>query len=416
MKLILNSLNYSPELTGIGKYNGEMCQELVRLGFDVSTIVAPPYYPGWQVHNGYCGYWFCKTLEMGVNVTRCPLYVPKKVTTLKRLVHLASFAISSGLALFRKILTKPDVVLLVQPTLFCAPGVLVFCKLTGAKSVMHIQDYEIDASFGLGMIGEGAISRLVQTTECWLMSKFDAVSTISYSMIENAQAKGISKDKVIYFPNWSDIDFVTPASDGDALKQEWGFNANDKVVLYAGNIGKKQGLEIVLEAAQVFRNQAEIKFVFVGDGAHAGELKALAKAMRLSNVFFKPLQAWDRVPEMLALAIVHLVVQKKGTAEAVLPSKLTNILSAGGHALVSTENDTELGQLQQRHPGIYTCVEPECLTSFINGLTELLASDLSSHNSVARAYAVEYLAKDETLYKFAEDIRSLVKDKVNNLD
>jgi colanic acid biosynthesis glycosyl transferase WcaI len=416
MKFILNSLNYSPELTGIGKYNGEMCPELIKLGFDVSAIVAPPYYPDWNVHHDYCGYWFAQSVEQGVNVTRCPLYVPKNVTTLKRLIHLSTFAISSGLALFSKIFKKPDVVFLVQPTLFCAPSVLLFCKLTGAKSVMHIQDYEIDALFGLGMMGEGNVSRLVKKTERWLMSKFDAVSTISYSMIENAQAKGISKDKIIYFPNWSDTDFVTPATDGNALKQEWGFNATDKVILYAGNIGKKQGLEIILEAAQAFKKQADIKFVLVGAGAHAGELKALAKVMSLSNVFFKPLQAWERVPEMLALADIHLVVQRKGAADAVLPSKLTNILSAGGHALVTAESHTELGQLKEKHPGIYTCVEPECLTSFVNGLNALLASDLSSHNSVAREYADQYLAKGKILDKFAEDIRSLVKDKITNLN
>jgi colanic acid biosynthesis glycosyl transferase WcaI len=416
MKLLLNSLNYSPELTGIGKYNGEMCSELIKSGFDVSVIVAPPYYPDWLVHNDYCSYWFARSVEQGVKITRCPLYVPKKVTTLKRLIHLTTFAVSSGLALFSKILSKPDVVLIVQPTLFCAPGVLLFCKLTGAKSVMHIQDYEINALFGLGLMGEGKIAHQVKKAERWLMSKFDAVSTISYSMIENAQAKGISKDKLIYFPNWSDTDFVTPATDGNALKQEWGFSSTDKVILYAGNIGKKQGLEIVLEAAQSFKEQADIKFVLVGAGAHAGELKVLAKTMALSNVFFKPLQAWERVPEMLALAAIHLVVQKKGAADAVLPSKLTNILSAGGHALVTAENDTELGQLKENHPGIYTCVEPECLTSFVNGLNELLASDLSSYNCAARAYANQYLAKNKILDKFAEDIRFLVKDKVDDLN
>jgi colanic acid biosynthesis glycosyl transferase WcaI len=123
--------------------------------------------------------------------------------------------------------------------------------------------------------------------------------------------KGVSKDKIIYFPNWSDTDFVTPETDGNALKQEWGFNATDKVILYAGNTGKKQGLEIVLAAAQAFEEQADTKFVLVGAEAHEGELRDLAKVMGLGNVFFKPLQAKDRVPEMLSFATIHLVVQKK---------------------------------------------------------------------------------------------------------
>jgi colanic acid biosynthesis glycosyl transferase WcaI len=270
--------------------------------------------------------------------------------------------------------------------------------------------------FGLGMVREGKMVDVVKGIEGWLLKRFDAISTISYSMMEIAKEKGVDESKIIYFPNWSDTDFVTPATDGNALKQEWGFSATDKVILYAGNIGKKQGLEIVLEAAQAFKEQADIKFVLVGAGAHVNELKALVKTMVLSNVFFKPLQAWERVPEMLALADIHLVVQKKGAADAVLPSKLTNILSAGGHALVTAESHTELGQLKEKHPGIYSCVEPECLTSFIHGLNELLASDLTSHNRVARAYADQYLAKGKILDKFAEDMRYLVENKMNTIN
>ena len=388
-----------------------MCSELINSGFEISAIVAPPYYPDWKVHSEFSSYWFTKSREQGVNITRCPLYVPKKVTTLKRLLHLTSFAISSGFSLFSKIFTRPDVVFLVQPTLFCAPCVLLFCKLTGAKSVMHIQDYEVDALFGLELMSKGRISVLIKKIECWLMSRFDALSTISYNMIENAIRKGVAKEKIIYLPNWSDIDFVNPDVDGNALKKEWGYSDVDKVILYSGNIGKKQGLEIVLEAAKAFNDQENIKFLLVGAGSHVTQLKAIAKKMNLTNIHFKPLLPWERVPEMLSFADIHLVVQKKGVADAVLPSKLTNILSAGGYALVSAEEHTELGQLKEKHPGIYNCIKPDCLTSFVDGLKELLASDLSCPNKVARAYAEHYLAKDKVLSKFVKDMNSIFHRK-----
>jgi colanic acid biosynthesis glycosyl transferase WcaI len=412
MKFILYSLNYSPELTGIGKYNGEMCSELVLRDIDVSAIVAPPYYPEWLVHKGYSGLSYQNSIVQGVKVTRCPLYVPKKVTTIKRLLHLTSFALSSGLALLSKVFSKPDVLFLVQPTLFCAPAALLYCRLTGAKAVMHIQDYEVDALFGLGMMGNGKAASFAKKIEKWLMSKFDAISTISYSMIENAKNKGIADDKIIYFPNWSDTDFVTPQSDGSILKKEWGFKVSDKIVLYAGNMGNKQGLEIVLEAAKHYQTNLNIKFVLVGAGAYAKVLQGQAKQMQLENVFFKPLQAWERVPDMLALADIHLVIQKKGAADAVLPSKLTNILSAGGHALITAEAHTELGKIEKNHSGIYSCVEPEDIQALIDGIDQLLLKDLSSYNKVARAFAEEYLAKDKILNKFVEDLNSLVKQQI----
>lgn len=422
MRFMLYSLNYSPELTGIGKYNGEMCAELVKRNLEVTAVVAPPYYPEWQVHKPYRKYLYQKQVNQGVNLVRCPLYVPRNVTTVKRLIHLGSFAFSSSFALLSQLFSKPDIIVLVQPTLFCAPFALLYAKLTGAKCIMHIQDYEVDAMLGLGLLGEGSktqeskenskVLKLIKKIECWLTKRFDAVSTISLSMIENAKAKGVDKEKIIYFPNWSDTEFVTPTSCGRALKQAWGFNSSDKIILYAGNIGKKQGLELVLQAAQNFSDYGHIKFVLVGAGAHVEHLKSLAKDMQLHNVFFKPLQAWERVPEMLALADVHLVVQNKGAADAVLPSKLTNILSAGGHALVTAEKNTELGNIAQNHPGIFTLVEPEDVDAFTSGLQTIVAKDTSQHNVIAREFATQYLAKDKILDQFVIDLKSLTSTSV----
>jgi len=412
MKLVLQSLNYSPELTGIGKYNGEMCPELVKRDLNVTAVVAPPYYPEWQVHAGFRAFSYSTSKVEGVNVIRCPLYVPKNVTTIKRVIHLGTFAVSSFFALISQLFKKPDVIMLVQPTLFCAPFTLFYAKLTGAKAVMHIQDYEVDALFGLGLMGEGKVSRFVKRIESWLMKRFDAVSTISYSMIENAKRKGVDESKIIHFPNWSDTDFVTPQTCGEALKQEWGFKPTDKIVLYAGNIGNKQGLEVVLDAAKHYQTQPNVKFVLVGAGAYVDTLKANANQLNLNNVVFLPLQPWEKVPQMLALADVHLVVQKKGAADAVLPSKLTNILSAGGHALVTAEPHTELGQIANKHTGIYDCVEPENTAAFIKGLELILNRDLTTHNNVARQFAETYLAKNKILDQFVTNLNKLTN---NNL-
>ncbi|WP_372739256.1 WcaI family glycosyltransferase [Neptunomonas sp.] len=407
MRFLLYSINYAPELTGIGKYNGELAPDLVARGIKTDVITAPPYYPEWLVHKGFKNSYSATLSDEGVNIYRCPLYVPAEVTTVKRLLHLASFALSSGVRLLSLWRTKPDVLFLVQPTLFCAPFALLFCKLTGAKSIMHIQDFEVDAMFGLGMGGEGQFKGFARSVESWLLKRFDVVSSISYSMLENARSKGVAEDRLMFFPNWADTSFVTPDNDGSALKKEWGFNQDDKIVLYAGNIGKKQGLEIVLSAAQAFQSNHQVHFVLVGSGAHCDVLQADAAARHLTNVHFKPLQPWARVPEMLALADIHLVVQKKGAADAVLPSKLTNILSAGGHALVTAESQTELGVIAAKFPDIYTCVEPEDVQLFTAALQQLLNKDLCATNQIARDYAVEYLSKETVLSRFEQDVQQL---------
>jgi colanic acid biosynthesis glycosyl transferase WcaI len=422
VKLFIYSLNYSPELTGIGKYNGEMSKWLVNNDVDVQVVTAKPYYPEWEVHADYSGFGYQSSNEGGVSVVRCPLYVPAQPSALKRIIHLASFALSSKFVLFKKTLskkTRPDVIFVVQPTLFITPVGLLFAKLTGAKTVLHIQDYEVDAMLGLGIACKGSlIPRIAYGIESWLMRRFDVVSTISYSMMEKAKKKGVAIEKIMLFPNWADTNFVTPEVDGSVIRADWGFAEADKVVLYAGNMGVKQGLEMVLKAAAQYQDQSdieffgEVKFVFVGAGAHVDALAQQAVEMKLNNVVFKPLQAWEDVPAMLTMADVHLVVQKKGAADAVLPSKLTNILSAGGNSVVTAEADTELAQIAVKYPGIYTLAEPENLDAFIYALDkELVKAGRSnkSHNSIARDYAEQYLNKDAILSQFLDNMRQLLK-------
>lgn len=103
MKILVYGINYSPELTGIGKYTGEMVEWLAAQGHEVRVITAPPYYPQWQVGENYSA-WRYKREEGAATVWRCPLYVPKQPSTLKRLLHLGSFAVSSFFPLMAKLL------------------------------------------------------------------------------------------------------------------------------------------------------------------------------------------------------------------------------------------------------------------------------------------------------------------------
>ncbi len=276
---------------------------------------------------------------------------------------------------------------------------------------MHIQDFEVDAMFGLGMMKQGVLVKVIKTIESWLMKRFDVVSTISYSMMENARQKGIPDSRVLFFPNWVDTGFVDPSISGNAYRELWGFTQTDKVILYSGNIGKKQGLEIVLSAAKHYQERKDIYFVIVGQGAHQEELVQLAYDMHLHNVSFHDLQPYERLPELLAMADIHLVVQKKSAADVVLPSKLTSILSAGGHTLITAETDTELGILCEKYPGIAHRVEPEDNAAFIEGLDYILKQDTHRPNMVARKYAEEYLDKDMVLARFMGELENLVVRK-----
>ena len=415
MKILIYGINFSPEKTGIGKYTGEKTQYLAEtLGHDVKVVTAPPYYPEWKIHDGFKKFFYKVQKNRDFEVTRCPIYVPQKPTTIKRLIHLWSFSLSSIPALIKYAFWKPDIVIVIAPSFFSAPFGWLTAKLTGSKSLIHIQDYELDAMFGLGMAKKGKIAKIAASLETLMLRGFDAVSSISFNMVNKAVEKGVDENKVILFPNWVDTDFITPEADRLFFRKRWNIEPTDKVILYSGNMGKKQGLELVLDAAEAIHDRPNVKFVMVGHGVHKDELESITKQKGLKNIIFKDLVEYKELPDLMAMADIHLVVQKKGAADAVLPSKLTSILSAGGHSLITAEPHTELGILSEKFPGISKCVDPENLTAFIDGLESLLNKDTTTPNTIARNYAVTYLNKASVLNQFDENLKELCGLKLSS--
>ena len=108
MKLLIYGINYWPELTGVGKYTGEMAEWLATRGHEVQVVTAPPYYPQWRVHDGYSAWTYRRERVHNIPVVRCPLWIPKRLNTIHRILHLASFAIlSAPVVLWKAIVWKP---------------------------------------------------------------------------------------------------------------------------------------------------------------------------------------------------------------------------------------------------------------------------------------------------------------------
>lgn len=398
MRVLIYGINFSPELTGIGKYSGEMAQWLAESGHEVRVVTAPPYYPDWSVAKGFTNKSYSRDLEGTIEVIRCPLYVPSNPTAITRILHLLSFSISSSFPVLGSIFWKPDVVIQVVPTLFCSLQTLIMARLSGAQSVVHIQDYEVDAMFDLSIAKGGWVKRVAYSIERTILNRFNWVSTISEGMIKRAKTKGIASKKLLFFPNWSELGRFRNVDKNVDFLSELGVDSNKRIVLYSGNMGEKQGLETVVEAANKMRDNSDVHFLIVGEGAAKIRLQALATGYELPNMTFAPLQPYEKLPELLASADCHLVIQKHGAADAVLPSKLTNILAVGGNAVITSVEETTLGEMCLSHPGIATLVEPESVPALIDGIEQTLLMPMP--NNVAKSYALENLDKDTILNRF----------------
>ncbi len=400
MKILLYGINFAPELTGIGKYTGEMAAWLSAAGHDVRVITAPPYYPDWAVWPGYSARRYTKSSWKGVTVFRTPLWVPRRVSGLKRLVHLASFAAASAPALFAQWRWKPDVVWVTEPPLACTPMALAFACLRGAAAWLHIQDFEVDAAFDLGMLKGQRLRDLVSASERWLMRRFDRISTISGRMVERALAKGVDAGRVVSFPNWVDVSAIQPLQRPSAYRAELGLANDATVVLYSGNMGGKQGLEVMAEAAALTPSPS-IQFVFGGNGPARADLEA--RCAGLGNVRFLDLQPAERLGEFLGLADIHLLPQRANAADLVMPSKLTGMLSSGRPVIATTHADTELGSVVSQC-GI--AVPPEDAAALSQAIVRL-AADPGRREDLgvrARAFAEKNLAREAVLERFNHDL------------
>ncbi|HAH0529112.1 TPA: glycosyltransferase, partial [Escherichia coli] len=239
------------------------------------------------------------------------------------------------------------------------------------------------------------------------LSKADFVSTISNTMIDKAISKGVKRENTIFFPNWSELDKFKNilVNDVEEFRKDLNLPSNRKIILYSGNVGDKQGLEIIPDIAS---NPAfsDSVFLIVGEGAGKKRLEEKVLSSQLTNVLFRPLQPYNKLPLLLSMADCHLVIQKRGAADAVLPSKLTNILAVGGNAIITAEIHTELGQLTTNYPGIAVRVEPESDVSLTEGLIHALS--LPKFNSIAESYANKMLDKEVILNEYLEVISSKV--------
>jgi colanic acid biosynthesis glycosyl transferase WcaI len=259
--------------------------------------VTAPYYPVWKVAAGYRGWSYGRESLRCVDVFRCPLWVPETPNGFRRLLHLLSFAVSSIPVMLRQISWRPDGIYVIEPTLFCAPCALATARLANAKAWLHIQDFEVEAFFGLGFGSGGFVKKVVHAVEGWLMRRFDRVSSISRQMTERLSAFGIPQDRISVIPNWVDIDRIRPGIRGRAFREEWGLGSDRKIVLYAGSMGKKQGLEMVLDTAKALQNDDPgILILLVGEGSEKEGLVQRAGDLGLRNVLFKPPQPPEDLP------------------------------------------------------------------------------------------------------------------------
>jgi colanic acid biosynthesis glycosyl transferase WcaI len=405
MRILIIGINYSPEPVGIGPYSTGMAGALAEAGHQVEVLTGKPYYPGWRIEPEWRRPLYRRSREGGVAVTRCPLYVPRRDSGLKRIIHHASFAATLLPVALRSVTRfKPELVINVAPSMISTPVARLIARLAGAKLWLHIQDFEVEAAFATGLLKpDSLLGRLARGFERNQLRAPDRVSTISPQMCDKLKRMGVAADRIIEFRNWADIDAIRPLTAPSPYRAEWAIST-PFVALYSGNIANKQGIEIVVETAKLLCHRSDLTFVICGEGPNRANLEALAAD--LGNIRLHDLQPKARLGDLLGMATIHLLPQLGGAADLVLPSKLTNMLASGRPVIATAAPGTGLAE---EIAGVGIVTPPEDAAALAGAIEQLIDDPQQAVKLgvAARIRAEERWSGKAILARFAETVTAL---------
>ena len=394
-KILFISIFYAPEQIGVSKYTTEKAEWLSRQGFDVQVVTAFPFYPEWKPHHGYPRWRFYRETINNVKIIRCPLWVPKKVNLPSRLIHLASFSITSSLALLSLVRWTPESVILIMPTIIPVLAVRLLRMFCGSKLLLHIQDFELDLALNF-VNRHSTLKRLVTQVDQWLYQHFDTISTISNTMLNRlVYEKDVAPESCFLLPNWVDKKQIYPSSKGH-YRVEWGISREMVIVMYSGNFGQKYDFDTLFRAAKLLEDEPRIIFVLCGDGASRTHIEQLSLEVR--NVRLFPLQPMDRLNELLNCADIHVLPQRPSASDSVMPSKLLNIFACAKPVVATVHSQTELGKTISKVGITVEPSNPEVLAAAINQLVSDSQQRLELGEK-ARDYVLKNFEKESILPK-----------------
>ena len=404
MNVLIIGLNHAPETTGIAPYTTGLARMLAADGHAVHVVTGMPHYPQWRVADDYRGARRVRRERDGtVRVSRVPHPVPARPTGASRIGMEAVFALRA--ALVRG--PRPDVVIAVSPALLSVGAARWVARTWGRGCpvgvvVQDLYGAAVAEAGALGGKGAGAVARL----EHRLLAGADALVAVHDVLRDALLRTGLPTERVTTIRNWTHLD-EQPTPDVASARRDLGWPQGEAVVLHAGNIGAKQGLDGVVEAARLADARGlPLRFVLLGDGNQRARLVEAARGVERFTVV-DPLPA-DAFRTALAAADVLLLHERPEVAEMCAPSKLTSYFAAGRPVLAAT-NGRSAAAREIRAAGAGPIVAPGDPAALVEGALALVADPDAGarHAASARRYATGSYGVDAAHARYGAWVRDL---------
>lgn len=407
LRITVLGLNYAPEPTGIAPYTTRLAELLAETGHDVTVLTGYPHYPEWKLAVGYGG-WSRHEGINGVNIHRLRHFIPGRVNSLNRM-HLE---LSFGLRLLFARWRRPDAVLIVSPALFATALAVARARFGWRKPATGIWVQDI-YSRGLEETGTGnsLTTKLMKRLEGFVLRSATKVSVIHDRFGDYLTSElDVSPGDISTIRNWTHIE-MSPDVDREKVRARLGWAPDDVIVLHAGNMGAKQGLNNVVEAARLSDSRkSRVRFVLLGDGNQRDSIQNLAVDVDRIQ-FLSPLPD-EQFKEALQSSDILLVNELAGLREMAVPSKLTSYFATGLPVLAAVASEsTTAGEVHLSKGGIRVDADsPKALLD----AAELLGSDSPLSQSLGmagQAYAAKSLSQDAAIVKYCAWLADLASTK-----
>lgn len=399
MRILVVCPHFEPDVAPTGVVISEIAHRLVDEGHELEIVTSLPWYTSHAIEPGWGGRLVRRERTLWGRITRVHPFPTDKRNIPARAAAFAGFTVLAGLvSLFRR--RRPDVVLAMSPPLTLGLAGWVAARVRRVPFVFNIQDVFPDVAVEVGAISDERVIRLLRALERFVYRRADAVTVLSDDLRDNVEEKlaGKGGTEVRVIPNFVDTERITPGDRRNTYREE--FDLGDRtVVMYAGNLGFSQPLELVVEAARRLRHRDDLVFVINGGGSTRPGLEDAAAG--LDNVRFVDLQPVERLPEVLAAGDIHVIALRRGLGRSSVPSKLYSILAAGRPVLASVDEGTEVVRVVESvDAGV--AVPPEDVDAFTVAVQTLVDADRAGMGARGRAFVEEWVSPAGVAGAYAE--------------
>ena len=281
--------------------------------------------------------------------------------------------------------------------------------------IYNIHDVFPDSLVGTGLIKEkSVVYKIGRIIEKYIYDHANTIVTISEGISRNLMSKGVPKEKIVTIENWIDEEKIKPvAKDDNYLFDTFNIDKNKFIVLYAGNLGKAQNIEVIINAAKLLHNRDDIRFVIIGNGSDENLYKQMVTDYNLANVMFYPMQPYEVVSEVYSLADVSIISCKKGLGNAAMPSKTWSILATGKPIVACFDADSDLRRLlSENELGLSN--DPDDASALASNIL-MLFDDIKLRESMGKR-AIEFVKKNKSKNIGIEQYSHLFEGRLSDGD